>query len=64
MVPRPACGRTFPVPLLLFTKQGGLRSDLPVMGGMQGCDDLAEDFRQVLNFEQEICLNDRLSSCV
>ena len=64
MASHPACGRTFPAPLLRLTKQGGLRSDLPVMGGMQGCDDLAEGFRQVLNFEQEICLNDRLSSCV
>lgn len=64
MTPHPACGRTFPEPALLLTQQGGLRSDLPVMGGMQGWDDLAEGFRRVLNFEQEICLNDRLSSCV
>jgi hypothetical protein len=34
------------------------------MGGMQGWDDLAEGLRRVLNFEQEICLDDRLSSCV
>ena len=64
MTPHPACGRNFPEPALLLTHQGGLRSDLPVMGGMQGWDDLAEGFRRVLNFEQEICLNDRLSSCV
>lgn len=45
-------------------RRDGCRSDPATTGGRQGRNDLAEGLRWALSCEEEVCLDDRLSSSV